>query len=109
MDRAKKFQRIFAPYFPQLADDFHTACLEMEWIWYGLKNNPLQTVRKQKARRDLQRLMGTIRRLSECGVPYWMGVSSDILDEEAAEENAGTSGYYSVAGSRVRSWISCFR
>jgi hypothetical protein len=98
IERAKKFQRMFAPYFPELNDDFHSACVGMEYLWHGFKMNPLQTAQKQQARRDLQQLVNAIRRLSRNEVPYFLGVSYDIRKEEAAEKEAGSDGYYSIAG-----------
>jgi hypothetical protein len=71
IERAKKFQRMFTPYFPELNDDFHSACLEMEWIWYGFMNNHIPTARRQTAKRELQKLVSILRRLSEREVPYW--------------------------------------
>ena len=95
IERAKKFQRVFAPYFPQLDDDFH-ACVGMEFLWHGFRMNPLQTARKQQARRDLQQLMYAIRRLSRNEVPYLVQVGIELHTEAAAEEKAGTPGYYSL-------------
>jgi hypothetical protein len=108
-ERARKFQRIFSVYFPYLEADWHQAALEMEWIWYGIMNNQIQTVRKQSARRELEKLVSTIRRLSKSGVPYWEDVSRGIMDEEATEEQAAVrfeeafgrampNRYFSVAG-----------
>lgn len=96
IERAKKFQRVFAPYFPQLDDDFHAACVGMEFLWHGFRMNPLQTARKQQARRDLQQLMYAIRRLSRNEVPYLVQVGIELHTEAAAEEKAGTPGYYSL-------------
>ena len=97
MARAAKFQRTFSVYFPHFSDDWVAAAFEMEWIWYGFRNNSLGTVRPQKAKRELEKLLGILRYLGTCEVPYWQGVSSDIRDEEIAEETAGSGGYYSVA------------
>jgi hypothetical protein len=94
IDRAKKFQRIFSSYFPGQLSDFHTACLEMEWIWYGFRNNRILTARRQTAKRELKKLVSTLRRLSKREVPYWQmaiqirkddedkvrGYQSDIMD-----------------------------
>jgi hypothetical protein len=32
-ERAKNFQRTFAPYFPDLSDNFHAACVGTEYLW----------------------------------------------------------------------------
>jgi hypothetical protein len=98
IERAKKFQRVFAPYFPELNDNFHAACVGTNYLWHGFRMNPLETVQKQQAKRDLQKLADMIRRMVRFGVPYWMGVSRDINEEVDAEERAGKHGFYSVPG-----------
>jgi hypothetical protein len=79
--QARKFQCIFSTYFPQFTD-FETAAFEMDWIKCRVVLNPLDTVRRRRAKRELRRLMDTLRRLSQCEVPYWQMAIQIGKDDE---------------------------
>jgi hypothetical protein len=80
-ERAKNFQRTFAPYFPDLSDNFHAACVGTEYLWHGFRMNPLQTVRREQARRVRRSQKGSVlttfaRRSTPRSVPALMGITA---------------------------------
>lgn len=59
----QEFQTTFSPYFPKLSEDFDTAERQMGWLHNSVWGNPLDTVRRAQARRDLQKLMSSLKNL----------------------------------------------
>ena len=84
IERATNFQRVFAAYFPHLAEDFHQSCLEMEWLRSRVVLNPLKTVRRSQAKAELRKVAKALRVLIQLEMPYWLPLS--CLLREAVEQ-----------------------
>lgn len=82
---AKKFQRIFSSYFPQFSD-FETAAFELEWIKCRVFGNPIETVRRRKARSELKKVINALRLFSTHDTPYWQGFWELRLDAAKTAE-----------------------
>lgn len=64
VSETKSFQRTFSPYFPGLLTDFEGAAFEMEWLSSRVFGNPMATVRRQKAHKELAETVTALNRMA---------------------------------------------
>jgi hypothetical protein len=66
LPRVKKFQRTFATYFPHL-HDIEEAASEWNWLHVKVKLNPMETVRRSKAKAEVKKVAKALRVLIQHG------------------------------------------
>jgi hypothetical protein len=75
----EKFQRMFVVYFPHL-HDIGCASFEWSWLYTSVVGNPIETVRRSKAKAELRKVADALRLLSKHERHYWRHLP--ILDRD---------------------------
>jgi hypothetical protein len=66
----EKFQRMFLVYFPHL-HDIGCASFEWSWLYTRVTGNPIETVRRSKAKAEVRKVANALRLLSKHEKVYW--------------------------------------
>ena len=84
LPEVRLFQKTFSPYFAHLADDLDSAGFEMDWLHTRVLGNPLDTVRRSKAKKELAKIVAALAFMGKHDLGYWMKLMGIIMD---AKEN----------------------
>jgi hypothetical protein len=82
----EQFQRIFCRYFPAFEDDIYDAAGEMSWLHNGVFTNPIDTVRRSKAKNDLRKLASFVRTVSKWNLPLLYSLLEAKLELKKSDE-----------------------
>ncbi|WLA36182.1 hypothetical protein QNJ95_24380 [Bradyrhizobium elkanii] len=72
---ARDFQDCFGQYFPNLVDDVDDAGREMDWLYNRVHGNPIETVRRSKARDELAKIRTGLNLMARHDMSYWMSMN----------------------------------
>jgi len=84
-----EFQETFGKYLPNIINDFDLALHESRWILNHVYGNPIDTVRRSKAMKDVADLKRIILKLSRSELTYWQPMLGSLMD---AKQNGDPEG-----------------
>lgn len=82
----QQFQRVFCRYFPNFEDDIDDAGGEMSWLRTGVFINPIDTVRRSKAKKDLRKLASCVRDVSKWNLPLLYSLIETQLELKKSDD-----------------------
>jgi hypothetical protein len=88
-DAVRDFQETFGPYFPALLENAEAASDQLDWLENRVFGNPLDTVRKGSARRDIPRTRAAFTRLGGADAAYCLQMNFALqVASEGGDEGA---------------------
>lgn len=88
-----EFQRVFSRYFPNFEDDIYDAAGEMGWLHNGMFTNPIETVRRSKAKKDLRRLAAFVRDVSTWNWPLMYRLIGVKMEAKESDDGDRVSAF----------------
>jgi hypothetical protein len=89
----REFQKTFGPYLSRVATDFEEAEAEYSWFESRVFGNPLDTVRRAKAKKQLKRISSALRAVGKYESGYFLpALVAARMDQEIRPKDAATDG-----------------
>lgn len=84
----REFQQVFGAYFPHLRVDLDVAFSEADWLLTRVIGNPLETVRRTRAKKDLSKIRTWLLKAGQHDLSYWMPLNFDLHQSMQREDGS---------------------